>query len=98
MTVYGKVLVGVFMLCSASTAVFAQEMSRGQALYENQCRSCHESWAHERKGRSVVTTREDLQRRVAAWATHSGLDWTGAEIDDVTDYLDQAYYHFGIKD
>jgi hypothetical protein len=76
----------------------AQEMSRGQSLYENQCRTCHESWAHERKGHSVVSSKQDLRRRVAAWSTHSGLDWGEAEVDDVADYLDQTYYHFGLKE
>lgn len=98
MTAYGKLLVGIFTLCSVSTTGFAQETLRGQELYENQCRTCHESWAHERKGHSVVTSQQELRRRVAAWATHSGLDWTAAEVDDVTYYLDRTYYHFSIKD
>lgn len=85
------------LLCSVSMPAMSQNGSRGQALYENQCRSCHESWAHERKGHSAVASMQDLRRRVAAWATHSGLDWSGEEVDDVTEYLDQTFYHFGTQ-
>jgi hypothetical protein len=49
------------------------EVDRGQALYENHCQFCHESWAHTRNGRKV-TSKSDLQRRVRAWSIHSGLD------------------------
>jgi cytochrome c len=67
------------------------EFERGQALYENHCRFCHESWAHTRS-RSRVTSISSLRQRVAAWSTHSGLGWGKEEIDDVTDYLNRHFY------
>jgi len=72
-------------------AVFAEAFDRGQALYEHHCQSCHESWAHTRDGR-MVTTVDELRRRVEAWSIHSRLDWTGEEIGDVTDYLNRTFY------
>jgi mono/diheme cytochrome c family protein len=98
MTIDGKLLVCALLLCGVSSPVISQEFVRGQELYENQCRTCHESWAHQRKGRSVVASMHDLHQRVAAWATHSGLDWSSEEIDDVADYLNQTYYHFEMKE
>ncbi|MDV3238312.1 MAG: cytochrome c [Gammaproteobacteria bacterium] len=77
------------MLGGASAA--AQEFSRGQGLYENHCRSCHESWAHTREGRKV-TSMNELRRRVAAWSTHAGLGWSDEEIGDVADYLARTFY------
>lgn len=94
----GSLLAVSLLLTALSSPVMAQQFIRGQELYENHCRTCHESWAHERKGRSVVSSLQDLHRRVAAWATHSGLDWSNEEIDDVADYLDQAYYHFAVTE
>jgi mono/diheme cytochrome c family protein len=73
----------------------AAEPARGQALYENHCQFCHESWVHERDGRRIDSLAQ-LRRRVAAWSVHSGLDWSDREIDDVTDYLAQNFYR--IKD
>jgi len=86
------------VLVMASQTVAAQDggpgaIDRGQALYENHCRFCHENWAHERVTRQVRTS-EELRRRVAGWALHSGLDWSEEEVAAVTDYLDRRFYHF----
>ncbi len=77
---------------SAPTA--AADFERGQALYDNHCRSCHEVWAHTREHRTV-TSLAGLRARVAAWSVHAGLDWGKDEIDDVTDYLNRRFYRFG---
>lgn len=79
-------------LLSASGSVLAEEFDRGQGLYENHCQFCHESWAHTRTGRKVGNLPE-LRKRVAAWSIHAGLDWSDAEIDDVTRYLNSEFYH-----
>ena len=67
------------------------EFDRGEALYENHCKECHESWAHTRDGRHANTL-DGLRRRVAAWSFHSGLDWSDEEINDVADYLNRNFY------
>ncbi len=90
------VAVGVYALLSISPAVAAEDFDRGQALYENHCRECHESWAHSRDGRHV-TTLDGLRQRVAAWSIHSSLDWNRQEIDDVADYLNRHFYQFTNK-
>lgn len=76
------------------TALLAQTFDRGEALYENHCKSCHESWAHERAGREAASL-DAVRKRVAAWSVHSGLDWSDEEIGDVTGYLDRQFYRFG---
>ena len=90
------VAVGIYTLLSFAPAVAAEEFDRGQALYENHCRECHESWAHSRDGRHV-TTLDGLRQRVAAWSIHSSLDWNQQEIDDVADYLNRQFYQFTNK-
>jgi len=86
-------------LCAAlilfTSAAYA-EFDRGQALYENHCRLCHESWAHQREG-SHITTLQSLRERVAAWSIHSGLGWGDDEVDDVTDYLNRNFYRLTVK-
>lgn len=72
------------------------EFERGQALYENHCRSCHESWAHERV-ESRINSLHALRQRVTAWSVHSGLGWGSDEIDDVTDYLNRHFYKLTLK-
>ena len=90
---------GVKIVCAAlglslvAMPLLAEEFNRGKELYENHCKVCHESWAHERSGRQVAT-REELGRRVRGWSLHSRLDWSDEEVNDVTDYLDRQYYRF----
>ena len=67
-----------------------------QALYENHCKGCHESWAHKRAGRHVTTPGE-LRKRVTGWSIHSRLDWSKEEIDDVADYLNRQFYQLTDK-
>ncbi len=68
------------------------EFDRGQALYENHCMECHESWAHTRDGRHVSSL-DVLRKRVEAWSIHTGLGWGNEEVDDITDYLNRQFYH-----
>ena len=82
------------ILCSTllfSSPFVLAEFERGQQLYENHCRLCHESWVHTR-ATSRITSVSSLRQRVAAWNIHSGLDWGEEEIHDVTDYLNRHYY------
>lgn len=70
-----------------------QAIPRGQLLYENHCRKCHESQVHIRenhKARSFA----DVQGWVMKWQTHENLDWKADEILDVARYLADRYYKF----
>jgi mono/diheme cytochrome c family protein len=82
-----SVFVGLALFSAASMA----EFDRGQALYENHCRECHESLAHTRDGRHVASL-DALRARVASWSVHSGLGWSDEDVDDVADYLNRQFY------
>lgn len=84
-------LSGVLVLGMAAAPALSQEFSRGQALYEHHCQSCHENWAHTREGRKVDTINE-LRRRVASWSVHGGLGWNDEDVGDVADYLNRTFY------
>ena len=87
---------GGIVLSAYSAAAPAEEFSRGQALYENHCQSCHTDWAHTRSDRKV-TSMSELHRRVAAWSIHAGLMWNDEDIGDVADYLERNFYRFEAK-
>lgn len=84
----------IYALMTGMPVVSAAGFDRGQALYENHCQYCHESWAHEREGRKV-SSKTGLRQMVEAWSIHASLDWSDEEIDAVTNYLDQNFYQFG---
>lgn len=81
------------LLPALSAVQAAQAFDRGQALYENHCRSCHEDEAHTRAARRAASM-ADLRKWVATWSFHAALDWSGEEIDDVVQYMNRRYYHF----
>ena len=78
------------LICSSA---WAETFDRGQALYENHCRTCHESQVHMRYSRRA-TSLADLHQRVASWSYHAALGWSEEEVTDVVDYLNRAFYHF----
>ena len=87
-------MIGIVLLTVGSIPALAvEDFDRARALYENHCRSCHESWAHTRDGR-MVDSRDELRVRVASWSRHTGLGWTDEDIDAVTRYLDRRFYQF----
>jgi mono/diheme cytochrome c family protein len=85
------IVAGVCVGLAFSSPASLAEFDRGQALYENHCMECHESWAHTRDGRHV-TSLDVLRKRVAAWSIHTGLGWSDDEVDDITDYLNRQFY------
>ncbi|MEN8129013.1 MAG: cytochrome c [Pseudomonadota bacterium] len=87
------ITVGVWAALAMYTPFAAAEFDRGQALYENHCRECHESWAHSREGRHV-NSMDALRQWVTSWSVHSGLGWSVEDIDDVSDYLGRTFYNF----
>ena len=84
-------VVSAFACLVIYPSISLAEFDRGEALYENHCKECHESWAHTREGRNANTL-DGLRQRVAAWSFHSGLDWSDDEINDVADYLNRRFY------
>jgi len=89
---------GAFMLSLAAllfaSAAASADSGRGKLLYENQCSGCHESTVHIRddhKARSIT----DIRAAVLRWSETQKLNWGPAEIDDVTEYLDESFYHYG---
>jgi hypothetical protein len=76
-----------------SAPLHAGDFRRGQELYENQCKACHESWLHVRENRKVKSL-DELRKRIESWADHTGHEWGKREIDDVQYYLNKSYYRF----
>jgi cytochrome c5 len=73
----------------------AQSVTRGKALYEQRCMSCHAQSVHaraKRRARDFNEVREWVER----WNDSLELNWGSAEIEDVTVYLNAMYYRYAI--
>ena len=86
-------IAAVALLAGACGSVYGQtpDLQRGQALYENHCQACHETWVHQRLRH--VHSLQALEQRVRSWQIHAGLAWTAEDIADVTAYLNKTFYH-----
>ncbi len=89
-------VINTVVLSALGTPLSAQDFNRGQALYENHCKECHEALAHSRHG-SKITSLQDIRSWVESWSIHSRLDWSQEDVNDVSDYLNSRFYHFTDK-
>ncbi len=69
------------------------ELSRGQLLYENDCRGCHESVVHVREQRKASTPAA-VEAWVRRWSGELRLGWGDDEVRAVSRYLGERYYKF----
>lgn len=79
-------------LASATTAS-AADPKRGAALYEQQCKGCHNESVHNDNSRKARNF-EEARARVADFAGRLKTNWTVAQTDDVAVYLNERYYNF----
>ena len=84
-------LASVLWLCVASAN--ANDLNRGQALYEIRCIECHDVSVHGRNNR-VAKNYEDIRSWVARWNRTLGGLWDPEDIEDVSAYLNSRYYRY----
>lgn len=86
----------VVVLSMVNPPLSAQDFDRGEALYKNHCKECHEGLAHSRLG-SKINSIDDIRSWVSSWSVHSRLDWSQDDVEDVADYLNNRFYHLTDK-
>jgi mono/diheme cytochrome c family protein len=71
----------------------AADAARGRTLYDARCNSCHAESVHSREKRAA-TDFDEIRGWVRRWSGNLGLQWTEAEIEDVSAWLNTRYYRF----
>lgn len=71
--------------------VGAADLERGRLLHGTFCLGCHGDSVAKRENR-VARSHAELRRQVARWQGNTGLKWESQDVDDVTAYLNDAYY------
>jgi len=87
-----RVSVGI-LLGAMALAISAQTQSRGELLYSTHCIACHTSQMHWRDQR-VATDWGRLKAEVRRWQGAAALNWSEADINEVTRHLNESIYHF----
>jgi mono/diheme cytochrome c family protein len=86
----GALAMAAFALAGTASAA---DPARGRALYEAQCKGCHNESVHNDNSRKARNF-EEARARVANFAGQLKLNWTAAQTDDVAMYLNDRYYGF----
>jgi len=73
--------------------VLAADAANGKVLHDANCDSCHDDGVYTRKERRV-TSADGLRKQVQRCEQALGLKWFDEDVDDVTAWLNDNYYHF----
>jgi hypothetical protein len=71
----------------------ARAVSRAELLYTTHCIACHNTEVHWRD-KKLAKDGQTLAAEVDRWQRLSNLDWTGADVAMVAEYLNSLYYRF----
>jgi len=96
MNFWRSILIGISLLVLPLTAIYAEDISIGKELHQENCLECHKPELYERADRTVKTLKH-LRSQVLFCAVINDVEWFDEEIDDVTAYLNAFYYLFGMK-
>ena len=83
-------LLPLLLLYPAATLA---DTERGRLLYENHCRSCHESNVHIRQTQAAKSLKA-LRAEVMRWQETLTLQWRSEDVGDVVGYLNATWYHY----
>ena len=95
----------VFMFCLlgalAAGPVLGADSAKGEALHEEHCVACHASMTGGKpdtlytREKRRVNSLSALAKQVRRCEQSLGLRWFDDQVDGVTAYLDDRFYHFG---
>lgn len=94
MTLLNTVLrVNLITVMLLSSPVHAFDSENGKALHDESCVRCHDDAMYTREDRKTKSYTL-LRNRVAQCEIMAELIWFEEEVDDVTAYLNESFYHF----
>ncbi len=88
-----SLLANLITLLLLSVPVHAFDINNGKALHNENCVRCHDSSMYTREDRKTKDY-TSLRERVVQCEIMTELIWFDEEIDDVTAYLNNAFYYF----
>lgn len=87
--------IGVLALALHASPTLAQEMSRGELLYNTHCIACHTEQVHWRN-KKLTRNWPSLVAEVRRWAVIGKLDWSDNDVEEVARYLNTLHYGYRI--
>ena len=88
---------GLFFILTVTTALLGSQawaqVPRGEMLYENHCMQCHIQEIHWREKKRAID-KKSLIDQVDRWQRAAELAWSKQDIEEVSRYLNDKYYHY----
>ena len=79
-----------------SLPVQAIDIENGKILHDENCLRCHNETQYTRENR-IVNSFDELRERISLCELSAEMAWFDEEIDDVTAYLNNAFYRFDLE-
>ena len=89
-------LANLITLLLLAVPVHAFDSDNGKALHNENCVRCHDDSMYTREDRKTKSY-SLLRERVVQCEIMTELIWFEEEIDDVTAYLNESFYHFNLE-
>jgi hypothetical protein len=90
------VLINFITLMLFSLSVQAVDIENGKTLHNENCLRCHNESQYTREDR-IVKSFDELRTRISLCELSAELTWFDEEINDVTAYLNNTFYHFNLE-
>jgi mono/diheme cytochrome c family protein len=90
------VLANWITLLLFTVPALAFDSANGKVLHDESCVRCHDESMYKRVDRKIKSY-PSLRERVVQCEIMTELIWFEEEIDDVTTYLNNAFYHFNME-
>ncbi|HTS52249.1 MAG TPA: cytochrome c [Burkholderiales bacterium] len=94
---FGPSLAALLVGILVSAAAYPADLERGQVLYDNHCRMCHDSIAFKREGK-IARNYEEVRAQVIRWQANTSLQWSAEDIENVASYVARTYYKIPCPD
>jgi len=91
-----KVVIPFTIILFLLIPVFAIDLENGKLLHDENCLRCHNESKYTRKDR-MIKNFQQLRERIKNCELMAELTWFDEEIDDVTAYLNNQFYHFSLE-
>jgi hypothetical protein len=89
-------LMVLLVLVGVSAPSYSQALptqSRGELLYTTHCISCHTTQMHWRNDKQAYDW-DSLKVQVRRWQKNASLQWSEADITEVSRYLNETIYRY----
>ncbi len=80
-------------LATTSSLLLAANAGNGKMLQQKNCMSCHDDGMYTRENR-LIKEMPSLRTQVQRCESTLGLKWFDEDVDEVTAYLNNSFYHF----